>query len=742
MTVPASISSPRLFETAEYRSDGRAKVTGQMQYTADIQRPGALWAAFVESPHAHARIVAIDLRAARAVGGVHAVLTADDIGRPYFGRSLRDWPVLAFETVRFAGDRVAMVAAESLSAAEEAARAVVVTYDPLPAVLDITAALEAGAPVIHPDRSRYRRVGEPAPGEPAHTHPNIYTTVVRTTGSAELEPIFENAFRVFEHTFESPRQHAGFIEPRATLVWIDGDVVHVHSPNKTPFLFRRQFSEATGIAEDRIVIEPSAIGGDFGGKGLTVDELPCYYLARATGRPVRYVTSYSEELRRGPTRHKALVTLKSAVDRDGTLLAHASTVRYDGGAYAAAKPMVTLLPGNGYGSIPYRVPNVRIEISGVYTNTLPGAHVRGPADLQTFTAWEQHVDLIARALGIDPIEMRLRNVVRDGEPIISGEVMNRPMASEVLRTLRRELSPITRGAGAGRGISLTSTHMGSGNASARLRLSADGVIDVLLGAVDQGAGVATVVRRVVAACLEIEPERVFARRISTLDAFPDPGSGHSRVTHVVGRAALDAAERLKERLEALRRDPDESFDDLARRACAEGEIEIVGSFVSDHGTQVPADMSFAAYAVDVEVDGETGQVSVRDVLLVIDVGRIINPIAHRGQVLGGFAFGFGEALTEEVRLNEDGAVLTPTLGDYKLPTTADIPPIRVVLLEAVPGDGPYGARAIGELCNIGVPAAVMNAVHDAVGIRVARFPVRAEDVYEGIAAARQQMSSL
>lgn len=726
------VSSASLFDTVEYRSDGREKVTGQMQYTADIAPSDALWAAFVESPHAHATITKIDVRAACAVDGVRAVLTADDIGRPHFGRSLRDWPVLAFETVRFIGDRVAMVAAETQAAAEEAARAVVTTYDPLPALLDPTAALRSDAPVLHPNWESYAWIHRRGGGEISRKHPNVYATLTLTKGSDDLDLLFSRAFRVFEHDFEMPRQHAGFIEPRATFVWIEDGIVHIHSPNKTPFAFRRQFSHASGIPEDQIVVEPSAIGGDFGGKGLTVDELPCYYLARATGRPVRYVAHYSEELRRGPTRHRTSVKLRSAVDRDGTFLGHISTVQYDGGAYAAAKPIPTLLPGNGYGSIPYRVPNVRIEISGIYTNTLPAAHVRGPADLQTFTAWEQHVDLIAQEMGIDAIEFRLRNVVQDGDAIVTGEVIDHPMASRVLETLRRESPPIARSSGTGRGISLVCAHMGSGNSSIRLRLGADGRIQVLLGAVDQGAGIATVVRRVIAAALGIDPGQIVVQRVNTSDALPDPGSGHSRVTHVVGRAALDGAENLRARLESIRERSDEDFKDLAHRACSEGPLEIVGSFVSGHGEQFPADMPFAACAVDVYVDRDTGTVTVRDALLVVDVGQIINPVAHRGQVNGGFIFGLGEALTEEVLLNEDGGVVTLTLGDYKLPTIQDIPPLRVIHVPAHAGDGPFGARMIGELCNLGVPAAVMNAVDNAVAVRVSRYPVRAEDVYAAL----------
>ncbi len=319
-----------------------------------------------------------------------------------FGRQLYDWPVLACETVRFIGDRVAAVAAETREAAEAAANAIDVTYEELPAVFDAAAALADDAPVLHPDWSSYYFAYLGDRPKPARAHPNIQGAIVLAHGEADLEPIFARAHRVFEHTFRTPRQHAGFVEPRSTVVWLDGDGrVHVYSPNKTPFSLRRQLARVAGIGEEQIVIETSAIGGDFGGKGLTIDEFPCYFLAKATGRPVRYVQTYADELRNGPTRHRTVVTMRTAVDADGMFLAHASTVLYDGGAYAAGKPIPTLLPGNGYGAIPYRVPNVRLDMRAVYTNALPAGHVRGPSEIQTFYAWEQHVEMIAEALGCD-----------------------------------------------------------------------------------------------------------------------------------------------------------------------------------------------------------------------------------------------------------------------------------------------------------------------------------------------------
>ena len=718
-----------LFANNEIRIDGVEKVSGRTHYAADVPADDTLWAAFTESPFAHATIRSIDVSAAYAVSGVVAVLTAADIEHRRFGRRLCDWPILAWETVRFIGDRVAAVAAETREAAAEGARAIAVEYDELPAIFSVASALDDDAPVLHADRDAYDYLGKRRP-LPAGTHPNVYGCESIVLGDA-TELVFEHAAHVFRHTLTLGRQHAGYIEPRATLVWIDAaGIVHLSSPNKGPYQFRTHFAHAVGLPEEHVLIEPVAIGGDFGGKGLTVDELPCYFLARATGRPVRYTSTSAEELRRGPTRHAATVTLRTAVDADGTMLAHQSVVYYDGGAYAGTKPIPNLLPGNAYGSIPYHVPHVRLDIYGVYTNALPAAHVRGPGELQTFSAWELHVDRIARDLGVDPIVLRLRNLARDGETMLTGEIIRRPMAAAVLHALEDAANARPRGLDEGRGVSIICAHTGSGKTYVKLRAFRDGTVEVALGAVDQGNGLYTVVRRVIAETLRIGEPLIRVRRATTEGISFDQGSGHSRVTHIVGRAVHDAAQRLRAVVEE-RQLPGEAFGAALARAGAD-DLEVDGSFVSDHGEQVPGDLTFAAYALDVHVDRDTGELRVRQATLVMDAGTIINPVAHQGQIEGGFIFGFGAALMEDVSLSEDGRVRTPSLGEYKLPTMRDIPPLQTIVLAAPDGDGPYGARMVGELANVGVAAAVINAVDDATGVRLTHVPVRAEDVYDAL----------
>lgn len=735
-----------VFATDEIRTAGREKVSGRMKYTADVAKPNALFAAFAISPFAHARILRIDTTAARAVNGVRSVLTAADIGRPRMGRMLYDWPVLASEVVRFPGDRVVAIAAETRAAAERAAALVEVDYEELAAVFDPEEALQPEAPILHPDRTGYFYAAFAGQPHPPVAHPNIQGEEHHRKGAEDLEPLFAAAHRVFEYRFTTPRLHAGHIEPRAALVWVDEDgTVHVISGNKGPFLLRDIMANTIGIPKERIIVEPSGIGGDFGGKGLTIDEIPCYYLAKATGRPVRCAETYTEALRAGPYRAPAHVTLRTAVDADGKFIAHQSTVWFVGGAYAAGKPTVHLLPVNGYYHVPYQIPNVRIDTAAVYTNTAPPAHVRTPVSVQLLFGWEQHVDIMARELGIDPLEFRLLNCVREGDRLVAGEQVRSANSVPVLEALRRESNwgaPVPPGHG--RGIAFGCSRAGAGSTSHRLTLDARGELEVLVGVPDQGVGIHTLLQRVAAAALNLELERVLVRRGSTGVAGVDPGVGAAWGTHINGRATEEGASLLRARISertGATWHGGTFVDDagrptataqLAARACADGPIAVVGTYERPWASPLPSDYMFTALCVEVAVDPETGAYRIVDVVMVVDVGTIINPIGHQGQLDGGFIYGIGNALMEEIELDESGKVTALSLGDYKLPTMADIPPLRTVLVRCAPGEGPFGAKAAGEVSNIIVPAAVANAVANAVGVHFTHFPITSERVFAAL----------
>jgi CO/xanthine dehydrogenase Mo-binding subunit len=735
-------TASEVFADPETRVEGREKVTGRMEYTADLRRPNMLWAAFATSPYAHARIVRIDTTAARAVAGVRAVLTGEDIGRRRFGRQLHDMPVLAFDRVLLIGDRVAAVAAETREAAEEAARRIDVEYEELEPLLDPARALDDDAPLLHPERRAYFHAAFAGKDPFPVPHENVQGWIRFQRGERDLDPIFAAAHRVYEHRFSTPRQHAGYIEPRSTLVWIDGDeTIHVQSPNKMPFALRGWMAQSLGIPRERIVVEPSAIGGDFGGKGTTIDELPCYFLARATGRPVRYVETYTEELRIAPTRHAATISLKTAVDHDGRFLAHVSDVLYDGGAYAGAKVLPWLTPGLGYSAVPYFVPNSLVNVTAVYTNSPPGAHVRAPVDVQVFFGWEQHVDVIARDLGIDAIDLRMLNALRDGQTALTDEVVPESNATRVLDALRREsrygepLAP-----GRGRGIALTCRPTHGNVTSVRIVLHASGRIEVVSGVTEQGAGQLTMLQRVAAATLGVNLARIDVRRVNTAESPADAGTGGSWVTRIHGRALFDASTKLKALLEehsGLTLADDAfvgaggervAFEAVAAAVCVNGDVSAEGSYAPNG----PDDFSFCAFAIEADVDAATGAVRVTDAIVVCDVAAIINPIGHQGQIDGGFAAGIGSALMEEITIDESGKVGTLSLGEYKLPTMRDMPPLRTVLVRARDAQGPYGTKMAGELSNSGVAPAIANAVFDAVGVRLDRFPLTSERIYDAL----------
>jgi CO/xanthine dehydrogenase Mo-binding subunit len=379
--------------------------------------------------------------------------------------------------------------------------------------------------------------------------------------------------------------------------------------------------------------------------------------------------------------------------------------------------------------------------------------MRSPGELQGVWAAECHVDLIARELGLDPVEFRLRNVVDDHDLDVTGAPVHVPQGRAVLERLQVELAarPLPAGPGRGRGIGLGTRHVGDGKSELRVRLRPDARVEVVTALPDQGTGSHTVARRVVAAAMGIDPRHVDVVYSSTLGGVFDSGAGGSKSTHAIGAVAIQTGTELRERLVELAAEvmgwpADEitlrgdqfsagaesaSFVEVAGRIAAGAPVEVSGVHVPDpHHADDVGNANFTAFAVDVEVDEETGQIRLLDVLEVADVGTIINPVAHEGQLRGGFGFGLGAALMEEVAV-EDGRVLTPNLSDYKLPTQADMPPFRVVHVSSV-GPGPFGAKMAGELSNCAVAPAVANAVGRAVGVQLRDLPLNSEAVLRGL----------
>jgi CO/xanthine dehydrogenase Mo-binding subunit len=739
----------------EERVDGAAKVTGGARYAADMSRPGMLHARFLGSPLPHARIRSIDVSSALAMPGVHAVLTGQDLHGIRTGRRLLDRPVLCWDTVRFVGDRIAAVAADSVEAADAAIAAIDIDLEELPAVFDVDAALSDGAPILHPNPEDYAFLDgqrKPVP------HPNVQGSIGVTRGDPDLDAVFARAARIVERTYRTPMQHAAYLEPHATLVSVDDDgLARIVSTNKVPYGLRKQFAAATGLPADRFEIDAAYIGGDFGGKGYSVDEFACYFLAKATGRPVRAVMRYAEELGQTNVRHASLLWLRTAVDAEGHLVAHEARMLFDGGAYAAAKPLPNLALSGATATLAgYRVPNVRIKAQTIYTNHVPAGHVRTPGEVQALFAGESQLDELARELGEDPLQFRLRNAVRQGDTGASGQQYREARAVEVLTAAARAIDwDRDRPPGHGVGIAMSARHVGGGKLPLRVRLHADGRIEILTGLPDQGAGTWQLMRRALAIATSVDEARVVVTKLPTSQAPFDPGVGGSRVTHLGSRAAQELArlirEWFEERLPGALPDVTEgtelhddrfvdvtglavaSYDEVVARLVPAGEPVELSAVYEEvaHGPDEPGDFNFAACAIEVAVDLETGAVQVTDAALAVDVGTIINPVAHRGQLEGGFVFGLGGALQEELLVDE-GAITTLSLADLKIPSMGDVPRLRIIQIPTDVGPGAFGAKMAGELTNGPVAPAVANAVAAACGVRVRELPISAERVRQGL----------
>jgi carbon-monoxide dehydrogenase large subunit len=743
------------------RVEGADKVTGRAKYSADIAPSNVLWAKNVRSPHPHARIVSIDASRALRVPGVHAVLTANDFPNQRIGRRLKDYPIICDDRVRFVGDKVAVVAADNPDAAEEAALLVAVEYEELPAVLDPAAAMEAGASIIHPDARSYVGFPEDIPSD----IPNVCSYQLWERG--EVEAGFAAADLVVEHTFSTQLMHQGYLEPHACVISLEVEGqgsparIHVWASNKVPYNLRHELAGVLDCDEADILIHAVTVGADFGSKGAPGDVPVAYYLVRQTGRPVKFISSSPEDLISTSPRHPSVVTLKTGLRRDGTILARQARVIFNSGAYGAFKPSANgMLGGAGRAGGSYTIPNLRIDGFCVYTNQVPCGYMRAPGSPQVLFAVEAHTDLLARELGMDPLEFRLTNVpadsmapqaLRAAADAIGWGSRARGRGSE--RSTDSGLTPDSRPLAPliGRGLSIADRGTGVGEGSCQVELSPDGTITALTAMPDNGTGGLTVVAQVVAEEFGVPLPRVRLTRGDT-DALPiDVGSGASRMTNVAGHAAIQASEQLKQQLAPLAasmlgansvewerggwRGPDGSFvslEDLAAEMVKPGD-PITRAQVT-LTTPRSGDNAHCVQAAEVRVDPETGAVELLRMASAQDVGTIINAIGHQGQIEGALVQGIGFGLMEELA-SDDGHVTAGNLGEYKMPTSRDIPQLTTANIEAT-GPGPFAARAIGELPHIPTAGAIANAVADAIGAPIFELPITAERVLQAIDARR------
>jgi len=741
------------------RVEGFGKVSGSASYTADVDLPGMVWGKNVRSPHPHARIVSIDVSHTLALPGVLAVITAADLVNIPSGRNIKDVPLLCGDRVRFVGDRVAAVAAESREAAEAAALLVDVKYELLPPVFDPLEAMKPGAPVLHPAPREYIGFPEEVPDD----IPNVCGYAAWDRG--DLSEGFALADVIVENTFQTPLAHQGYLEPTACVVRVaepagrQGERVEVWASNKVPYTLRAELARLFERPESDVVVHAVTIGADFGGKSGVGDIPAAYYLAKRLGRPVRFVNTAVEDLTAAAPKHAIGVSMRTGVTRDGKIVAHDAKVVINRGAYTGLNTSGNgLLGGAGRAGNFYDIPNLHIEAFGVYTNQVPCGYMRAPGSPQVLFTVESQMSLVAREIGMDPIEFRRRNLppqAPSGLEHVAPRILQ--AAADAFGwdawsgSSSAAPSGATNNALRGRGISLIDRNQGAGEGSSALTVNPDGTVTALTSMPDNGQGGLTIVAAVTAETFGIPLDRVRLVRGNT-DALPiDVESGGSRMTNTAGTAVLTAAAQVKEQLAPMAAramgarsaeytptgEPGGwhgdggqfiSLEDFAAELVREGD-PLAHAQVTLRASRSP-DQGVCAQIAEVEVDGESGAVTLLRLVTAQDVGTIINTLGHQGQIDGSVVQGIGHALMEELLL-DDGRITTPNFNDYRMPTIQDLPELITVNVP-IPGEGPFAAKSIGEIPTIPTGGAIANAVADAIGAPMFELPVTAERVLAAI----------
>jgi len=728
------------------RLEGADKVSGKMRYAADIEFPEALSAKVLRASLPHARIIGIDTTMAAKLPGVRGIITGADVAGVMVGLRMKDMPLLAQDRVRYVGEPVAAVAADNDEIAEEALNLIEVQYQELPYITDPVEAIRPGAPVLHDNPAAYKN----APERETEL-PNVQSYGKWTNG--DLDAGFKKAARIFEHTFRTPLGFHGYIEPHACTVQIrDDDRIEIWASNKAPFSLRSRFARDLGLDEAKVKVHILPVGGDFGGKTSVVEAPVCYFLAKKTGKPVRMVLEYTEELTAISHRHPGVITLRTGVDSAGKLCAMRVRAVFSGGGYAALKANAEVtVQGPRRAASYYRIPAIQVETLCAYTNQVPCTQTRTPGSPQTTFAVESHIDIIAREMGVDPVEFRMNNLLNDGEATPFGQKLKGIVVKDTLKTAIetagwRKAKPKNTG----RGVAVYERPSGAGKSGAAITIETNGRINVHLGVPDVGPGIHTVVQQIVSEVLDVSMEKVTVR-VEDTDSSPfDSGTGGSKSTNSVGTAAYQAVSEIKEKIIALAANRlgygPEKLQAVNGRYVAPGQKPMAVADLmrlaleENHGTITHLSLyepsraaitSYAAQVAEVTVDPGTGQVKVRKLTTVHDSGTVLNHLSYQGQIDGGIVTGLGFALMEDSSLI-DGKMATANLGEFKMATIADIPKLTTVLMEDATGPMPFQGKAIAEIPNVPTAAAIANAIQDAVGIRLYDLPLTSEKIYAAL----------
>jgi len=747
---------------AEPRLDGEEKVTGKAHYTVDVALPGMAYGKILRSPYAHAKVLRVDCRKAKGHSGVYGVFSRDDLhGLSMFGAAYKDQTIVAFDKVRYVGDPVAAVAAVNEAAAEEALALIEVEYDELPAVTNIEEALAAGAPLVHDaSSSGGEMMGQhyETPKEFAGT--NLCYRFSYAKGN--VEEGFKKADHVFEDTFTFPRVQHFSMEPHATVAHVQGDQITLWAATQEPFTLREHLAEIFHVPLNKVRVIVLYVGGAYGGKLAVKTEPLAVALSKKIGRPVRLAHSIEESFKT-VTRHPARFRIKTGVTRNGKLVARECLIHMDTGAYADAGPRVTQKAGyRAFG--PYRIPHVKSDAYAVYTNTVPAGAYRGFGTLQVTWAYESQMDIIAEKLDIDPLDFRLKNLLKKGELYTPGDT---PVDCDLKEGLLRVAKAIgweqkNRKLNRGKGLSCCMKDGGGTYkiASAAVKLNADGSVILLTGTVEIGQGALTALSQIVAEELGVPLERVAVAQLDT-DVTPyDINTNASSSTVVMGLSVQRAAQDLKRQIlrhaaRHLKAKPNRlllkngkvqdgnaqaiSFEDLMKRTFGAKAGELVGrgayQDVKSNKAALGSPTTFWEISwggAEVEVDPDTGEIKLVKYTSIADVGQAIHPVLCEGQDEGGVMNAIGHSLLEEM-VYKDGQLLNPNLIDYRIPTFGHLPKqFETILMENHNGPGPFGSKGTGEGGLMPVAPAIGNAVYRATGVRLYDLPLTSEKVWRAL----------
>jgi CO/xanthine dehydrogenase Mo-binding subunit len=739
--------------------DAPERVTGKAAFGADLNLPGMLWAKVVRSPYPHARIKKIETSKALALPGVKAVITASDfpplpkgataplVGEVSIDLSAIREIVMASDKVRYHGQVVAAVAALDPFIAEEATRLVEVEYEELPVVEDVIEAMKPEAPLVHEDLFTTEEATQKKSAQPS----NIATHMVYSRG--DVEAGFREADVVLEHTYRTQMVHQGYMEPQACAARVEPDgKITVWTSAQGHFTVRTQLVELLGVPANRLKVVPMEIGGGFGGKALALFEPTVVALAQKTGRPVKLVISREEVLRATGPGAPAVITVKAGAKRDGKLTAVSAIMRYDAGAFPGSPVGRGILVGLA----PYKLDNMWAEGFDVVTNKPRVQAYRAPGGTPAAFAVESHMDAMAEAIGMDPLEFRQRNAADQGDLLPLGMPLNRVGLKQILEQVKSHpcwTTPLT-GPNRGRGLALGYWIGGSFTSSAEVKINPDATAAVFVGTVDL-TGTRTTILQMVADELQLSPQEVTIT-VGDTDTAPYADlSGGSRITYTmsaaVHQACQDTLAQLKERAAGklkvavedveykekrfwAKGDPQNAITlkEVARESVAWGLGPVVGKGST---TRMQPAHAYAAHVADVQVDPETGKVQILRYTCFQDAGRAVNPVQVEGQMQGGAVQGIGWALTEEYVFDK-GVLKNASLLDYRCPVALDLPMIDTVIVEVPASDGPYGIRGTGEVPIVPPGAALANAIYRAVGVRLYELPMNPERVFWALQAKR------